>query len=45
MATNKTPRQEIPARNPEERNKDFKEVSLGFAEEQRSEERRVGKEC
>lgn len=34
MATDKIPRQEIPARNPEERNKDFKEVSLGFTEEQ-----------
>ncbi len=34
MATNKTPRQEIPARDPDERNKDFKEVSLGFTEEQ-----------
>ena len=34
MAADKFPRQDIPARDPEERNKDFGEVSLGFTEEQ-----------
>lgn len=34
MAVNNSPRQDIPARDPEERNKDFKEVSLGLTEEQ-----------